>query len=361
MAKLPVEIVRIGKSFFKEIEEVVPLIDNIQKEIQFSILPAVDEVKFQLLDFKQADANELLEKIKKIRSELKGYHPYLIVISNIYLSGNGYTNLFGEAHPEEGIAVFTFNNVPDIIIPTNKIKSYIAYYIARYTFNFLIPQHRNHDETRDCVFDAKISKIDLISSMKSGAICDNCRTTVMSSDYNISASQFTCINAIFGKVEELLKNEITVVEEKSRRPKIFIGSSVEGINIARKIQAELSSDFEVVIWNQGIFDKLGLSFLEILEETVACYDYGIFIFTADDKIYSRGEAKTIARDNVIFELGMFVGKLTRRRAFLVYPLNSDIHILSDFTGITKAGYDATTSSLQAALGPVCDRIRTSIG
>ena len=66
MAKLPVEIVRIGNTFHKEIEETVALLDNIQKEIQYSILPSVDEEKFQLLDFKQADANELLEKIKAV-------------------------------------------------------------------------------------------------------------------------------------------------------------------------------------------------------------------------------------------------------------------------------------------------------
>jgi predicted nucleotide-binding protein len=361
MAKLPVEIVRIGKSFHGEIAEVVSLIDNIQKEFEFSILPSADEGKFQLLDFKQADANELLEKIKKIRSDLKGFHPYLVVISSIDLSSNGNTDLLGQAHPENGVAVFTFNNVPEIVIPTNKIKAYIAYYIAHYTFNFLIPQHRKHDESSDCVFDTKTDKTDLINCMKSGTVCDSCRATVMSPDYSMSASQFTCLSIIFGKVQELLKNDIEAVEEKSKKPKIFVGSSLEGINIARKIQTELSGDFEVVIWNQGIFDKLGLSFLEILEETVVCYDYGIFIFTPDDKIHSRGETKTITRDNVIFELGMFVGRLTRRKAFLVYPLNSDIHILSDFAGITKAGYDTTISNLQAALGPVCDRIRTSIG
>lgn len=361
MAKLPVEIVRIGNHFNKEIEEAVSLIDNIQKEIQFSILPNSDEEKFQVLDFKQADANELLEKIKKIRGDLKGFHPYLIVVSNIFLSGEEYTNLFGEAHPEDGVAIFTFNNVPEIIIPTDKIKSYIAYYIARYTFNFLIPNHRNHNETRECVFDTKIQKKDLIKSMKAGAICDDCRTTVMSPNYNISASQFASLNLIFGKVEELYTKDTVSIEQKSKKAKIFIGSSSEGLEVARKIQNDLSLNFDVVIWNQGIFDRLGLSFLEILEETVNTFDYGIFVFTRDDKIESRGETKTIARDNVIFELGMFVGKLNRKKAFLIHPQKTDIHILTDFSGITKASYDPTTSNLQAALGPACDKIRTSIG
>jgi predicted nucleotide-binding protein len=285
----------------------------------------------------------------------------LIVISNAFLSGEKYNNLFGEAHPEDGVAIFTFNNVPEIIIPTEKIKSYIAYYIARYTFNFLIPDHTTHNDTRGCVFDMKIQKTDIIKSMKAGSLCDDCRRTVTNPNYNISASQFTSLNLIFSKVEELYTINIKIVEEKAKKARIFIGSSVEGKNVAIKIQNELSHDYDISIWHQGLFDKLGLSFLETLEEIVNTFDYGIFIFTPDDKIESRGQTKAIARDNVIFELGLFVGKLTRKKTFLVYPQKNDIHILSDFAGITTASYDGTASNLQAALGPVCDKIRTSIG
>jgi len=196
--------------------------------------------------------------------------------------------------------------------------------------------------------------------MKAGALCDDCRRTVTDPNYKISASQFASLNAIFGKVDELYSNDIEAVEEKAKKAGIFIGSSTEGLDVARKIQNELSYEFHVSIWSQGLFDKLGLSVLETLEEIVNTYDYGIFVFTPDDRIESRGQKERIARDNVIFELGMFVGKLSRKKAFLVFPRNNEIHILSDFAGITTAAYDASGSNLQAPLGPVCDRIRTSI-
>jgi predicted nucleotide-binding protein len=196
--------------------------------------------------------------------------------------------------------------------------------------------------------------------MRAGAICDECRAMVINSQYSMSASQFSCINSLFAKVGELFVSEDSQVELKASKPKIFIGSSVEGLDVARKIQAELAHEYDIVIWNQGVFDRLGLSFLETLEETVSKFDYGIFIFTPDDTIESRGETKKIARDNVIFELGMFVSKLSRKKAFLVHPRNIDLHILSDFNGITKGTYDPHTSNLQAAIGPVCEQIRTSI-
>jgi predicted nucleotide-binding protein len=360
MAKVPIEIVRIGNSFRKEVEEVVCLLDNIQTEFQLSLLKPIEEGRFRLLEFKEAFADELLTKVKKVRSDLKGFHPYLIAISDTSLLRNNKSYVCGDSFPDSGIALFTFNHVVDAVVPVNKVKAYIAYYIARFAFNFLIPLHKSHEEKSDCVFDTHISHVDLINRIKCGAICDKCREKVTTEDYNMTTSQFSCLQVMFSKARELLTNDIETVESKSKKQKIFIGSSFEGLNVARKIQVELENDFEVVIWNQGVFDRLSVSFLEQLEQTVNYFDYGIFVFTPDDKIESRGEMKKAARDNVIFELGMFTGKLTRRKAFLVYPKNSDIRILSDFAGITMAGYDPSVSSLHAAIGPVCEKIRTSI-
>jgi predicted nucleotide-binding protein len=359
MAKLPIEIVRIGNDFNKEIEEVIDLINKTQQEICFSLLSTSDEEKFQLLNYKDADVDEQLDKIGKIRNDLKGYHPYVIAVSGGHLRSK-YNNLFGSCKSVKGIAIFTFHNVPDIIIPKSKIKSYICYFLSRYVFNFLIPDHINHSDTRDCVFDFKQVKTDILKSMKDDALCDECRSKVSNPSYSMSAAQFNSLNSLFAKSGELLNSEVKDVESKTAKPKIFVGSSIEGIEVARKIQNELNHEFEIIIWNQGIFDRLGLSFLETLEETVNNFDYGVFIFTPDDTIQSRGETKKIARDNVIFELGMFIGKLTRKKGFLVHPQSMDLHILSDFNGITKATYDSTTSNLQASLGPVCDKIRTSI-
>lgn len=361
MAKVPVEIVRIGKALQKEIEEVVLLLNSSQTEFNLSLLLPAEEAKFRLLEFKQAYVDELLKKVKKVRDDLKGFHPFVIAVSDTTLLRGDDTIICGNAYPENGVALFSFHNIGETVVPINKIKAYIAYYIARFTFNFLTPQHRSHEELTECVFDTHVNRTELFERIKSGNICDVCREKVMNEDYSMTTSQFSCLQAMFRKAEELLTSDINNVAIRAQKPKIFIGSSLEGINVARKIQAELSNEFEVVIWNQGIFDKLGVSYLETLEQTVRFFDYGVFVFTPDDKIESRGETKRAARDNVIFELGMFIGKLTRHKAFLVYPVNSNIGILSDFAGITIAGYDSSLTNLQAALGPVCERIRSSIG
>lgn len=46
------------------------------------------------------------------------------------------------------------------------------------------------------------------------------------------------------------------------------------------------------IWNQGTFN-LGESYMESLEKALTKNDFGVFVFTPDDEIESRGEMKKL--------------------------------------------------------------------
>ena len=89
---------------------------------------------------------------------------------------------------------------------------------------------------------------------------------------------------------------------------------------------------------------------------------GIFIRSAFSgfELNMRGEVKPVARDNVLFELGMFIGKLGRKKAFVVHPGKNGVSLPSDLAGITTAPYDPNERNLAAALGPVSTRIRTAV-
>lgn len=65
----------------------------------------------------------------------------------------------------------------------------------------------------------------------------------------------------------------------------------------------------------------------------------------------------IARDNVLLELGLFAGKLTRHRAFMVHPRNNAIQLPSNLHGISTATFDPDQDNLAVSLGPVAERIR----
>ena len=192
--------------------------------------------------------------------------------------------------------------------------------------------------------------------MRDRALCDDCRRVLTKEQGNLSSSQFLALQRLFALSGRILNNGC----EPDRRAKVFIGSSREGIEIANKLQELLAEDFSVVVWNQGTVFGLGDSTLEALEAAILEYQFGIFVFTPDDELHSRGKTKTVARDNVLFELGMFIGKLGRKRAFAVHPGQSTIELPSDLHGITTAVYNPTEKNLAATLGPIANKVRTTI-
>jgi predicted nucleotide-binding protein len=57
-----------------------------------------------------------------------------------------------------------------------------------------------------------------------------------------------------------------------RKPRIFIGSSVESLNIADAINANLDHEFEVTIWKHGTFE-LGSNTIDDLLKKANAVDF----------------------------------------------------------------------------------------
>lgn len=146
------------------------------------------------------------------------------------------------------------------------------------------------------------------------------------------------------------------------KPSIFIGSSKEALKIAYAIQENLSNDALCRVWTQGIFTLSG-SALDNLLEAVKKVDYAIFIFQADDITYIRNTANKTARDNVIFEMGLFIGALGKKRVFyLVSKDSDDIHLPTDLIGMEPGHYNLAEKDedILPALGPFCNKVRRQI-
>ncbi|MCI5195810.1 MAG: hypothetical protein D3919_06175 [Candidatus Electrothrix sp. AW5] len=144
------------------------------------------------------------------------------------------------------------------------------------------------------------------------------------------------------------------------KPRMFIGSSVEGKDIAEYIQLGLEYDVETTIWHQGIF---GLSdgSLDSLVRAAKDFDFAALVLTPDDLVMKRGTEKGCPRDNVVFELGLFMGALGRERTFIVYNRDKQLDLPTDLAGVTPATFASRSDdNLHAALGPVCTRIKQAI-
>lgn len=143
------------------------------------------------------------------------------------------------------------------------------------------------------------------------------------------------------------------------KPKLFIASSVEGLNVAYTIQTNLEHDVDTTVWPQGVFNLSEMPLDSLLKELDE-KDFGVFVFSPDDTLNMRGENSKTVRDNVVFELGLFIGKLGKQRCFIVKPNKSELHLPTDLAGVTPATYDSGRNDLLGALGPACHKIRLAI-
>lgn len=146
----------------------------------------------------------------------------------------------------------------------------------------------------------------------------------------------------------------------SARPVVFIGSSSEGLSIARALQLNLDRYAEVILWSQGVFG-LSEGSLESLVGRSEDFDFAILVLTPDDLTCSRGSEVQSPRDNVVFELGLFMGALGRMRTFIVFDRTADIKLPSDLAGVTAASYQPPSAgTLQSALGACSTTIQSAI-
>lgn len=151
-----------------------------------------------------------------------------------------------------------------------------------------------------------------------------------------------------------------LIKQPNERPKLFLISSVEALDVANEIAVGLQHDALPTVWTQGVFWVSGYA-LEALEKAVAQSDFAVAVAQFEDVVQSRGSSHPAIRDNVLFELGMFMGQLGRHRTFLVHPKLKDLTLPSDLHGITPASYlPGKPEDLPSRIGPVCTEIRRVI-
>ena len=135
--------------------------------------------------------------------------------------------------------------------------------------------------------------------------------------------------------------------------KIFIASSTEALLVADSIKTDLldiksndkhnNIDYEIVIWNEANWRR-NRSYFESLLKFITEFDYAVIIFHDDDAIAPKiNNTETsdlyMTRDNVLIELGLFIGALGRDSVFILnQKSNKNLKIPSDLSGIFLESY-----------------------
>jgi hypothetical protein len=147
---------------------------------------------------------------------------------------------------------------------------------------------------------------------------------------------------------------------KPKKPSVFIGSSTKGEPIARAVEKNLEFRAETLLW-QHMFPQ-GKATLESLVHAADGIDFAVLVLTPDDLTESKGEVMSSPRDNVLFELGLFMGRLGRERTFAVYSRDEKLKLPTDLSGITWAEYSPhrNWNNLSAEVSPACTPILVAI-
>ena len=142
--------------------------------------------------------------------------------------------------------------------------------------------------------------------------------------------------------------------------RVFIASSTASLPWARVLAKRLSPDIEADVWDT-LF-KPGDDTLGNLIQYASLYEFGVFVLTADDLTQTKDGDQFEPRDNVIFELGLFMGALGRKRAIaaVVGPADVKVKLPSDLAGNTYVKLDVAkltrASSATGEIAPIREAI-----
>lgn len=143
------------------------------------------------------------------------------------------------------------------------------------------------------------------------------------------------------------------------KPTLFIGSSSEARSIAEALQSQLEDACRITLWTHiGAFIPGRVLIDELIRHTRES-DFGIMVFSPDDKVISRGKGYHAVRDNVILELGLFIGSVGKTRTYIIHPSDIDLKLPTDLGGVVTVSYE-DSGNLDADLNTPSRKLKKAI-
>ncbi|WP_321370511.1 patatin-like phospholipase family protein [uncultured Draconibacterium sp.] len=168
-----IEILAINKDLYNEIEQSIISLNKVQSDFEFKVSNSKKRDDLYVYQANNYKSSELFQLLRDFRLQAKGNRPFIILIVDGFLESKKLGNLFGNVSAKEGLAVFTVDGFNHFLF--DKIR-YIRYYLVRYSLSFLSPEVKSHDDPdrKYCVFHKKMKKKEILNSLNSGKICDEC-------------------------------------------------------------------------------------------------------------------------------------------------------------------------------------------
>lgn len=138
----------------------------------------------------------------------------------------------------------------------------------------------------------------------------------------------------------------------NRQSRIFIGASLDALSVARELKRGLAEGADCSLWTQGAFA------LETLVKAASKFDYAILVLGPTDLSAEVSGGRNRARDNTLFEIGLFAGLLGRSRLLLVHSRDIPLDLPPDLAGLRTATFG--TGRLESPLAEIVSILRGGI-
>jgi predicted nucleotide-binding protein len=125
--------------------------------------------------------------------------------------------------------------------------------------------------------------------------------------------------------------------------KVFLAYASEDSDLALALEAAVNKyatrkrGGKISVTNWEVEAKPSMSILQSLVSTMREQNFGIFIYTPVDQATVRGSEQAKARDNVVFETGLFMGINGTDHTFVLRPENHEVAPI-DLEGIIGIPY-----------------------
>lgn len=146
----------------------------------------------------------------------------------------------------------------------------------------------------------------------------------------------------------------------SEKPNVFIASSQESLTVAEAVNIKLSQIARVKQWDNAF--ELSTVTISSLIQRAKDTDYAVFVFGKDDVVKIREKELDSVRDNVLFELGLFIGALGLDKCFVLIPeaAQGTFRLPTDLSGVTMTFYDSELDDMVDSVTTSCAKIKAQI-
>jgi hypothetical protein len=147
----------------------------------------------------------------------------------------------------------------------------------------------------------------------------------------------------------------------SEKPRVFIASSKKALPYATAVQRHISDVCDAIVW-RDLPNYPAKTLVDWVLKLPDRFDFGVFIFSNDDTLTLNDKHYEVARDNVLFELGLFSGKLGYDRCSILRPDLDNFHLPSDLNGIFEGPFKLPSSDqhIVSVLRVPCEEIKLDI-